>query len=264
MTILFNIIATLATLSLLINGSAVLGQHTNLGAFTSLNSSDQLTNFPTTYNANLNKTIEVGTTSVASITTLANLVTIGTITGGTWQGATIREVYGGTDQTSYSVGDLLYGTSGSNLSKLPIGSNEQVLTASSTGMPEWITPTDTYGIAANIIATSSVNGIATTTENFLSVRVPVASTITNFTCYAKNTGTSTIKATVASDPISAGTNILYITGTRCGSGHVTSTSTFLTTSISAGSYIRIYVSDAEPTGLRPVNLYPNFTLTKND
>lgn len=61
--------------------------YSKLGSFTTLNSSDNISTFPTTYNANLTKTIEVGTTSVASITTLANLVSVGTITSGTWGGS---------------------------------------------------------------------------------------------------------------------------------------------------------------------------------
>jgi hypothetical protein len=121
----------------------------------------------------------------------------------------------------------------------------------------------TYGIAANLFATTT-SGISTTTENFLAIRVPIASTITGFNCYADDTGTSTIRATVASNPLSAGTDILYSTGVRCGAQVYTSTTTFGTTAVAAGSVIRIYVSDASPTGSRPRVVYPNFVLTKDD
>src|SRR3990167_2332145 len=83
-----------------------------LGAFTEITSTNNINAFPTTYNANLAKTIEVGTTSVASITTLnnltnvpalisvgttsinsittlSNLSTVGTIISGTWTGSVI-------------------------------------------------------------------------------------------------------------------------------------------------------------------------------
>jgi hypothetical protein len=43
---------------------------------------------------------------------------------------------GGTGQTSYTTGDLLYASSASALSKLPIGSDTQVLTLSG-GLPTW-------------------------------------------------------------------------------------------------------------------------------
>ena len=122
----------------------------------------------------------------------------------------------------------------------------------------------TYGVAATLIATTTADGIATTTENFISVRIPNASTITSFNCYADDTGTSTIKATYASNPISAGTNILYTTGVNCGSDVAVATTTFSATAIAAGDYIRFYISDASPTGSRPRIIYPNFTLTKND
>jgi hypothetical protein len=192
---------------------------------------------------------------------------------------------GGSGANSLTDHGVLVGSGTDPITALAVGTNGQLLLGSTGADPVFatlnaarsLTTTTgagtlqidadaelyTYGLSGNIFATTTSSGISTTTENFLSVRVPIASTITNFNCYAFN-GTSTLKATVSSNPLTAGTNILYTTGTRCGHQQLTSTSTFSTTAVSAGDYIRIYVSDASPTGSRPTIIYPNFTLTKDD
>jgi len=71
--------------------------------------------------------------------TWASITTLGTIGTGVWQGTTISAVYGGTGQTSYTVGDLLYASSTTALSKLAVGTAGQVLTMVS-GSPAWAQP----------------------------------------------------------------------------------------------------------------------------
>jgi hypothetical protein len=53
-----------------------------------------------------------------------------TITSGTWAGNAVSAIYGGTGYTSYAKGDLLAGN-GSTFIKLPVGINNQILTADS-------------------------------------------------------------------------------------------------------------------------------------
>lgn len=53
-----------------------------------------------------------------------------TITSGTWAGNAVSAIYGGTGYTSYTKGDLLAGN-GSTFIKLPVGANNQILTANS-------------------------------------------------------------------------------------------------------------------------------------
>ena len=48
----------------------------------------------------------------------------------------VVEANGGTHQTSYTTGDILYASAANTLSKLPIGTNSQVLTVSG-GIPTW-------------------------------------------------------------------------------------------------------------------------------
>lgn len=61
-----------------------------------------------------------------------SITTLGTITTGTWQGTTIGTVYGGTGNTSYSVGDILVGAAANALNKLSLGSTGQVLQSNGT------------------------------------------------------------------------------------------------------------------------------------
>jgi hypothetical protein len=65
-----------------------------------------------------------------------SITTLGTITTGTWQGGVIGAVYGGTGQSAYAVGDILYASSTTALSKLGAGTNGYVLTLAA-GVPTW-------------------------------------------------------------------------------------------------------------------------------
>jgi hypothetical protein len=60
------------------------------------------------------------------------ITTLGTISTGTWQGTTIGTIYGGTGNTSYSIGDLLVGAAANALNKLSIGTIGKVLQSNGT------------------------------------------------------------------------------------------------------------------------------------
>ena len=66
----------------------------------------------------------------------ANITTLGTITTGTWNGTTIAQLYGGTGFSSYATGDTLYASAANTLSKLTIGTANQILQVSG-GIPSW-------------------------------------------------------------------------------------------------------------------------------
>jgi hypothetical protein len=63
----------------------------------------------------------------------------------------ITEVQGGTNQTTYTKGDILYASATDTLSKLPIGANGQLLSVASTGVPAW---TDAVNLSTVAISTS--------------------------------------------------------------------------------------------------------------
>lgn len=79
------------------------------------------------------------------------LVTLGTVTTGTWSASTIAANKGGTGYSSYTTGDLVYANSSTTLAKLNIGTASQVLTVSGGGLPVWADMTSLdVGIANNI------------------------------------------------------------------------------------------------------------------
>jgi hypothetical protein len=84
---------------------------------------------------------------------------VGTITSGVWQGTSIGVPYGGTGLSSYTLGDLLYATGTTALSKLAIGANTYILASTGTA-PQWVAPsTISIGTATNL-AGGAANRIA--------------------------------------------------------------------------------------------------------
>jgi hypothetical protein len=94
-------------------------------AFTGTLTATTSVTFPTT-----------GTLVNTAVTALSSLATVGTITSGTWNGTAITYAYGGTGQTSYAKGDLLYASASNTLSKLTAGTNGQTLQLQE-GLPVW-------------------------------------------------------------------------------------------------------------------------------
>lgn len=83
-----------------------------------------------------NPVIDIDATYVGQ----ASITTLGTITTGTWNASAVGSIYGGTGQTTYAAGDILYASAINTLSKLPAAVNGQVLTLAA-GVPSWATPT---------------------------------------------------------------------------------------------------------------------------
>ena len=64
------------------------------------------------------------------------ITTLGTITTGTWTATAIDATHGGTNQTTWAKGDLLYASAANTLSKLAAGTNGQMLQLQD-GLPVW-------------------------------------------------------------------------------------------------------------------------------
>lgn len=82
-----------------------------------------------------------GTTPVIDIAATyvgqTSITTVGTITTGVWQGTTVGATFGGTGQSTYATGDILYASAPNTLSKLPASTNGFVLTLVA-GVPAWV------------------------------------------------------------------------------------------------------------------------------
>lgn len=79
-----------------------------------------------------NPVIDIAATYVGQ----TSITTLGTVTTGTWNATAIGPTFGGTGQTTYTTGDILYASAANTLSKLPIGSTNDVLTVIA-GIPAW-------------------------------------------------------------------------------------------------------------------------------
>lgn len=82
-----------------------------------------------------------GTTLNATVVS-SSLTSVGTIAIGVWSGTAVNETHGGTNQTSYTTGDVIYASASNTLSKRAIGSSGDVLTVSG-GLPTWAPNTPT-------------------------------------------------------------------------------------------------------------------------
>ena len=81
-----------------------------------------------------------GTLVNTAVTTLSSLVSVGTISTGTWSATSIAATKGGTGLSTYATGDIIYGSATNTLSKLAAGTDGQILTLAS-GVPAWSTST---------------------------------------------------------------------------------------------------------------------------
>ena len=89
-----------------------------------------------------NGKIEISTTTLPKITTLAglttasNLATVGTITSGSWTSTDIGVAYGGTGASTFGSDLVILGNGTGALQTVTAGSNDQVLTLVA-GVPTW-------------------------------------------------------------------------------------------------------------------------------
>ena len=93
--------------------------------------------------------------------------TLGTIATGVWNGTAIADEYGGTGQTTYAAGDILYASGVDTLTKLAKGSDTEVLTLAS-GLPSWAAAgggSSAFTEAVTIAATDNTNPLLTVTQS---------------------------------------------------------------------------------------------------
>jgi hypothetical protein len=76
------------------------------------------------------------TCEIAGGSTVFSLRKDGAITQGSWQATAVGATFGGTGQTTWSTGDLLYASASNTTAKLGVGAANQVLTVAG-GAPSW-------------------------------------------------------------------------------------------------------------------------------
>ena len=131
----------------------------------------------------------------------------GTIT----MSGTLDEVNGGTGQTTYTTGDILYASGSNTLAKLAIGSAGQVLKVAS-GVPSWATDQNSGGTVTSItLAADSGSGSAITTSGTFTftggtnVTTSVSGTTVTINSTDQYSGTVTSIATPGGGGLTGGT-----------------------------------------------------------
>lgn len=183
----------------------------------------------------------------ASYVGQASITTLGTITTGTWSATTIAADKGGTGQSSYTIGDILYASSSSALSKLADVATGNALISGGVGAaPSW----------GKIGISTHVSGLGTNVATFLGTpsSANLAAAITDETgsgALVFGTSPTIATPTLTSPTISGTAGNLY-------SGSYTPTLTNTTNVTSSAAYTaryirvmdRVYVSgkvDIQPT-----------------
>jgi hypothetical protein len=93
-------------------------------------------------NLNTDKLESTYSGAMNSLTGGTSIATVGTITAGTWSATAIGATRGGTGQTTYATGDLLYASATNTLSKLTKPATASYLKMAADGTPSW----DTLGL----------------------------------------------------------------------------------------------------------------------
>jgi len=148
----------------------------------------------------------------------------GSITSATWNGTAVGPIYGGTGQTSYATGDILYASATNTLSKLTAGTNGYVLTLSG-GVPTWSATTSVTTI------TDDTTTNATRYINFTSATTGTLSTIYTSSTklqYNPSTGTLTTTAFSGSGASLTSLNASNISSGTVGSSYISGSYTGIT------------------------------------
>jgi hypothetical protein len=101
---------------------------------------------------------------------------VGTLTAGTWNGSVIAAAYGGTGQSSYAIGDILYAGTSTSLSKLAAVAVGNALISDGVG----VAPTyGKIGLATHVSGTLPIanGGTGTTSTTFVDATVNVTGTL---------------------------------------------------------------------------------------
>ncbi len=115
-----------------VNNDWVLSLGTTLGTNNvwSVDGSTGLITF--TGGLNIDASSLTGTVLASNVVT-SSLTALGIVGTGTWQGDPVEELYGGTNQNSYTQGDILYASASNTLSKLALGNAGDQLKVNGAG-----------------------------------------------------------------------------------------------------------------------------------
>ncbi len=108
----------------------------------------------------INGTLVLNAGGLGTGVTNSSLTSVDIINSGTWSGNAITTKYGGTGYATYSVGDILYATTTSLLSKLTVGTSGQILSSNGT-VPGYVNQS-TLSVGSAVAATTLSLQVANT------------------------------------------------------------------------------------------------------
>jgi hypothetical protein len=134
-----------------------------------------------------------------------------TTTGTFTLSGTVAATHGGTAQSTYSTGDILFASATNTLSRRTVGSTGQVLTVSG-GVPVWSTLSAGSGTVTSVGGTGTVNGITLTGTVTTSGNLTLGGTLSNVSLSSQVTGTLPV-ANGGTGITSFGTGVATFLGT---------------------------------------------------
>ncbi len=222
------------------SGSVTLAQMANIADQTILGNNSGGSAAPIALTAAQTKTVlSLGAVENTALSTWAgttNITTLGTIGTGTWNGTKIAEGFGGTNQSTYTKGDILYSSAANTLSKLAgnTTATKQYLSQTGTGVisaaPAWAT-----------IANTDITGLGTSSTHATSDFFLVANNLSEGTA-------STIRSNISAAQSGANTDITSVLLNQTGLVVKGATANALTIkpneTMSAGRTLNIITGDA--------------------
>lgn len=175
--------------------------------------------------------ITSGTLPVARLNgSYTGITGVGTLAAGTWNASTIAAIYGGTGQTSYTQGDLLYATSSTTVGKLAdVAAGNALLSGGVGADPAWGKVGLTTHVSGTLAVANGGTG-ATTLTGYVygngTGAMTASTTIPNSATTATSANTaSAIVARDASGNFSAGTITASLSGNATSATSATSATT---------------------------------------
>ena len=260
-TIATNFTATSLTSTSTFSGPAIFSNTLNVTGLTTLSTivASGLTSLQ-------NVTAVNGTTTnfVSTNLTVSGTSNLGTVNSGTWNGTAISATKGGTNQTSWTTGDILYASGPNTLSKLPIGGIGTVLTVGGSNIPtwgsassggsgesKWSTTTDSLAVFPNIPTQIVLIGSSGTTTlgNLLNTILEVTGN-SLFSGRVNVTGSTTLSGGASTTDMVVENN-LYIGGNATTTASGAFTTNGLITANGAGTGLSV-INNASIGGLATI------------